>query len=112
VVRDYRPDVALTIGGRDRTDSHYWDGLVGEVRLTAARLDRDQLLIDSDQPHATTVGHWKFEREPGMLADSSGNDLTLVPADAQPELPSDPRTAALIDFCHALLNANEFIYVD
>jgi hypothetical protein len=47
-----------------------------------------------------------------MLADSSGNELTLRTAGKEPSLPSDPRTAALVDFCHVLLNASEFIYVD
>jgi hypothetical protein len=112
VIGDYYSSGALTIGGRDRTDTHYWDGLVGEVRLTAARLGREQLLLDNDEPVAGTVGHWKFEPEPGMLADSSGNALTLATSGAPPTSPADPRTAPWIDFCHALLNANEFLYVD
>jgi hypothetical protein len=111
-VGDYRSDRRFTIGGRDGTDHHYWDGLIGEVRLTAKRLSRDELLIDSDKSIDSTVGHWEFENEPSMLADSSGNRLTLRKAGAELALPSDPRTAALVDFCHVLLNANEFIYVD
>ncbi len=29
-----------------------------------------------------------------------------------PQPAADPRTAALIDFCHVLLNSSEFLYVD
>jgi hypothetical protein len=112
VVRDYRSDTALTVGGRDRTDRHYWDGLIGEVRLSAKRLQRDELLIQNDESGEATVAHWRFEAEPGMLADSSGNELTLRNTGSEPRVPADPRTAALIDFCHVLLNANEFVYVD
>jgi hypothetical protein len=111
-VKDYRSDVAFAIGGRDGATTHYWDGLVGEVRLSSKRLGRDELLIDDEKPHESTVGHWKFETEPSMLADSSGNEFTLSTAGTESSLPSDPRTAALVDLCHILLNANEFIYVD
>ena len=74
--------------------------------------DSDTVRVEVLGLDQSLVGHWKFENEPSMLADSSGNELTLRTAKAEPSLPSDPRTKALVDFCHVLLNANEFIYVD
>jgi len=48
----------------------------------------------------------------GMLADSSANGLDLVTTQSQQAVPPDPKTAALIDLCHVLLNSSEFLYVD
>jgi hypothetical protein len=112
VVHGYHSNVGFTIGGRDTTNHHYWDGLIGEVRLSSTALGRDDLLIENDSLLPWTIGHWKFEAEPSMLADSSGNNLVLRTADAKQSFSSDPRRAALFDFCHTLLNANEFIYAD
>ena len=112
VVSNYRGSYDLTIGGRHRSSSHLWDGLIDEVRLSRGVLADEQLLINSKQSLAETAGHWRFENNPGMLADSSPNGLQLVTSQSQQAPPPDPKTAALIDLCHVLLNSNEFLYVD
>jgi hypothetical protein len=57
------------------------------------------------------VGYWKFEPTPSHYADSSGHshDISVAANKAQQK---DPRLTALIDFCHILLNSNEFLYLD
>jgi mono/diheme cytochrome c family protein len=111
-VVNYRGPDDLTIGGRHRSSSHLWDGLIDEVRLSRGVLAEDQLLINSKQDLAGTIGHWRFENNPGMLADSSANGIDLATTQSQNAPPADPKTAALIDLCHVLLNSNEFLYVD
>ncbi len=113
VTSGYRGGNALTIGGRHRQQTHLWDGLIDEVRLVRRVLAEDELLIGGGQQAVEgTVGHWRFESNPGMLADSSGNHLGLRSAGSTVPAPSDPKTAALVDVCHALLNSNEFLYID
>jgi len=107
----FRSTLPFGIGGRD---NHGWDGLIDEVRLSRVALNKDQLLIGTAEvPKNNIAGHWRFEDEPGFLKDSTGyhKDLTRQ-APATPAAPKPASDNALIDFCHILLNANEFLYVD
>ncbi len=46
------------------------------------------------------------------LADASGHGYAFEAATAKTAADANPRRAALADFCHALLNASEFLYVE
>jgi hypothetical protein len=107
-----RAPANFTIGGRDTQLDHVWDGLIDDVRLSSSVLKPEQLLLTSESITETTMGFWRFESPASYYKDASpkGNDIRVKLAPAAP--PADPRTAALVDFCHVLLNANEFIYVD
>jgi hypothetical protein len=61
---------------------------------------------------ATMVEPAVEDKQPGTLADSSGHGLTRSTDRSSPSASTDPHAAALIDFCHALLISNEFLYVD
>ena len=102
----------LVIGGRGAEESRQvFDGLIDDVRISSIPLPQDQLLLSREGAGEHTVGYWKFELDPGVYVDSSkrGGDIRA----AQPEAaPADPALLALADFCHVLLNANEFLYVD
>ena len=65
------------------------------------------LVVEDDQ----TAGYWRFETASGLYKDSSprGNDIQAKIVQAKP---ANPRQAAFVDFCHVLLNSNEFLYVD
>jgi mono/diheme cytochrome c family protein len=107
-----RATASFTIGGRDTQLDQVWDGLVDDVRLSNSVLKPEQLLLTSESITETTMGFWRFESASNYHKDASprGNDIRVKLAPAAP--PTDPRRAALVDFCHVLLNANEFIYVD
>ncbi len=112
VTSQTRAPLPFTIGGRSGGQNHFWDGLIDDVRLSSAALNPDQLLVNLEGVTGTSVGYWRFEANPDVYKDVSnhGNDI-------RPKLlPStnvlDPKTQALVDFCHVLLNANEFLYVD
>jgi mono/diheme cytochrome c family protein len=102
----------FTIGGRDTRLDQVWDGLIDDVRLSNSVLKPEQLLLTSESITDTTMGFWRFESPQSYFKDASpkGHDIRTKLAPGAP--PADPRTAALIDFCHVLLNANEFLYVD
>jgi hypothetical protein len=57
------------------------------------------------------AGHWTFEHDPGFFKEVSGRVQPL----GRPKMPKAPGVASetgLVDFCHVLLNSNEFLYVD
>nr|MDQ3624328.1 DUF1553 domain-containing protein [Verrucomicrobiota bacterium] len=101
----------LVIGARGSDPNHVFDGLVDDVRLSDIPLPQEQLLLTSEGVGAHTVGYWKFEADPGVYQDSSPrrNEI-LAKIEEGPKI--DPKTTALVDLCHVLLNANEFLYVD
>jgi hypothetical protein len=107
-----RSTANFTIGGRDTGLDHVWDGLIDDVRFSNSVLKPEQLLLTSESITETTMGFWRFESAASYHKDASprANDIRakIAPAAA----PTNARTAALIDFCHVLLNANEFLYVD
>jgi mono/diheme cytochrome c family protein len=110
---EYRGNASLVLGGRDGQARSNWDGLLDDVRLSSVALPPEELLVTNTADRETTVGLWRFEDQFGLHADSSGRDNRLYPASptATPRSTS-PRDAARIDFCHVLLNSNEFLYVD
>jgi hypothetical protein len=109
VVKDYRPTVPLLLGGRHGQTHHRWNGLLDNVRLTARVLPKSELLVSKEGKLAGIVGFWTFDAKNGIGHDVSGHGRQLV-FDAKKV--TDPKTAALVDFCHVLLNSNEFLYVE
>ncbi|MGV3720768.1 MAG: DUF1553 domain-containing protein, partial [Actinomycetota bacterium] len=98
----------LLLGGRDGA---LFDGLIDDVRLSSAALDVPQLLVTTEAGSRSTVGFWQFEPKPDVFRDSAGNKLDIRPS-TRKNGGVDPRRAAMEDFCHALLNSSEFLYVD
>jgi hypothetical protein len=110
VTSNHQSNLSLVIGGRDPDKGQVWDGLIDDVRLSRQALKLDELLLAREGSNEATVGYWRFD-EPDFFKDSSPNGHNIRP-EISPAANADPRTAALIDFCHALLNSNEFLYVD
>ncbi len=102
-------DHPLTIGGR-MTSGSVFDGLIDDVRLTRGVLGEGELLFTSEAVSEKTVAYWRFEPEPGVLQDSSEHQLNIK-TDKTMLASDDPRYLALVDLCHAVLNSNEFLYV-
>ncbi|MGV3608063.1 MAG: hypothetical protein ACO1RA_16780 [Planctomycetaceae bacterium] len=88
----------------------HFDGLIDDVRVSAGVLNEERLAYTAEAAAEQTVGYWRFEADPGVLSDSSGHRFDIVSKKKNKDL-EDPQRAAFVDFCHALLNANEFLYV-
>jgi Protein of unknown function (DUF1553)/Protein of unknown function (DUF1549)/Planctomycete cytochrome C/Concanavalin A-like lectin/glucanases superfamily len=101
----------FVMGGREGQNNHLWDGLIDDVRLSNVALRQEQLLLTSEGITENTVGYWQFESASNYHRDSSGHGLNIKIKMAAPKK-QDPQQAALVDFCHVLLNANEFLYVE
>ncbi len=110
VTANHQSNLPLVIGGRDPEQHQAWDGLIDDVRLSRRALKQDELLLAREGPDDSIVGFWRFD-EPDFFKDSSPNGNNIR-SEISPAAKSDPKTAALIDFCHALLNSNEFLYTD
>jgi hypothetical protein len=111
VVSGLANDAPLTIGGPPTGSGNLFDGLIDDVRLSNVALPAEQLHFTTAAVGEPTVGWWKFEPDPGPYADSGGRALAIAaPQPAGPR--EDPRQLTLVDFCHVLLNSNEFLYVD
>ncbi|HYE98114.1 MAG TPA: DUF1553 domain-containing protein, partial [Planctomycetota bacterium] len=107
------PTAALVIGGRDGPTGHGWDGLIDEIRISRAALAKEQLLLfDGVPPPGAVAAHWRFEVEPGFFQDSAGVQPNLTRPSAPASATPAASEASLVDFCHALLNSNGFLYVD
>jgi hypothetical protein len=106
-----RGTAPLAIGSRAGNAKHLWDGIIDDVRVSAAALEKDQLLFTKEGASDSTRGFWRFENQPGIFKDSSPFGRDLDPRSITPPRP-DPRHTALAGFCHVLLNSNEFLYVD
>lgn len=101
---------AFTIGGRGSRGA--FDGLIDDVRLSRTALGVDSLLFTNEGINQHTIGYWQFEAKPDVFRDTSGHGLDIKPAGLVSRTRVDTRQAALQDFCHVLLNANEFLYVE
>jgi hypothetical protein len=103
----------FTMGGLGAEKTRSWDGLIDDVRFSAAALAESQLLWQNGSAGEMCIGHWRFEETPGFDKDSSGNQRHIVGSNAATDkTKNEDRRAVLIDFCHVLLNSSEFIYVD
>jgi len=102
----------FTIGGRAARKGGNFDGLVDDVRLSDSALGVDQLLFTNEGINKHTVGYWQFESKPDVFRDATGHGLDITPTGLVSKTKVDTRKAALQDFCHVLLNSNEFLYVE
>ena len=103
----------LNLGGRSGRAGGF-DGMIDDVRISNGALPREELLLTHETATEKTAGWWRFESKPGAFKDSSprGNDIRATASSGKGESVNGARMTALADFCHVLLNANEFIYVD
>ena len=112
VTSQTRAQLPFTIGARSGGQNHFWDGLIDDVRLSNAALHPDQLLVNAEGVTGKSVGYWRFEANPDVYKDVSNHGNDIQPKSLPSANALDSKAQALVDFCHVLLNANEFLYVD
>ena len=113
VTGHYRSTVPLIIGGRDGAAVMGWDGLIDEVRIANVALSRERLLLNEPDSRDGIVANWRFEPDKGVFKDSAKYQADLAHnASNKPGAEPVKSDVGLIDFCHVLMNANEFLYTD
>ena len=109
VIGAIRSSRKLAIGGRDGSSRHQWDGLIDDLRISRAALSVPELRLHAASGKSVAAD-WKFEGDDlGRDASEQANHLT--PA-SEAATRVSPELSALVDFCHVLLNSNEFLYLD
>ncbi len=103
-------DEPLTLGSQNNKDGQRFDGLIDDVRLTRRSLGLDELLHTAERELSDTVGFWRFENVPGVVKNSAA-DRFEIEAKQDSNDANSPRETAFADWCHALLNSNEFLYI-
>ena len=101
VTTGVKTELPLVVGGRTGTDRHFWDGLIDEVCISRTAVSADELKSGT----WTATQAWAFEGDTTLAASAGDHPLEMTPGESQ----ADP---AFVDFCHVLLNSNEFLYVD
>ena len=70
------------------------------------------MLFNVESVTGNSLGYWRFEAKPDVLHDATEHRHHLEPAGSSQRTAVDLQHAALADFCHALLNSSEFLYVE
>ncbi|MCA9088946.1 MAG: PSD1 domain-containing protein [Planctomycetaceae bacterium] len=102
------PAMKIIAGGR-ASKGHLWDGQLARMTVSRGALTKEQLLIGDKADQASRILDWTFNGEDGehpapntaWLRDNASSS-SGVPAKT---------LAAVTDFCHALFNSNEFLYL-
>lgn len=102
----------VTIGARSGKGRDSFHGMVDDVRLSSVALPTEKMLFTSESVSAATLGYWKFEAKPDVFEDISGHGHPLTRPVASASKSLAPEHAALADFCQALFNSTEFLYVE
>ncbi|TWU12111.1 Planctomycete cytochrome C [Symmachiella macrocystis] len=109
VSRIQNPQMKMVTGGRDGR-GHQWDGQLARLTVSRSALPREQLLVGGDDVKASRILDWTFEGDNGEQPAPDTGWLRQTPLDAG-SLASMRELNAVTDFCHALFNSNEFLYL-
>ena len=102
----------LTLGARSGPKSHSFHGVIDDVRLSSTALPAAKMLYTSESVADSTLGYWRFEAKPDVFADASPHARALEKPVLKSTASLTPEQNALTDFCHALFNSSEFLYVE
>lgn len=109
VSRIQNPALKIVAGGRDGR-GHLWDGQLARLTVSRGALPREQLLVGSDSAKATRILDWTFDGDNGERPAPDTAWLRHTPMDVTSGV-STKVLGAVTDFCHALFNSNEFLYL-
>ncbi len=103
------PKTRITAGGRDAS-GHLWDGQFARLTVSPGVLSSSQLLTGKQFEKAGRIFDWRFSGENGEQPAEHTQWLRSNQEDGSSA--ADARTfQAVTDFCHALFNSNEFLYL-
>lgn len=109
VSRIQNPALKITAGGRD-ANGHLWDGQFARLTISHGALPRQQLLIGEQPEKAVRILDWRFNNEDGEQPAPNSAWLRSAPESGR-SLANTKTLEAVTDFCHALFNSNEFLYL-
>ncbi|QDU63341.1 Planctomycete cytochrome C [Planctomycetes bacterium Pan216] len=102
------PAAKVIVGGRD-AKGHQWDGQLARLTISEGALPREQLLLGKDSAKASRILDWTFGGDHGEQP--APETAWLRQASPTTDDASNKMLGAVTDFCHALFNSNEFLYL-
>lgn len=105
---------ALYVGGRETDKRSLWDGAIARVALRKGALDDGKWMAWTGARDALCIVDVNADEFATMKAAPPAMRWTFessVPASPKGSIKLDPNTEAVADLCHALLNSNEFFYL-
>ena len=96
------------IGGRDQS-GHLWDGQLARLVLTPSTLTKKNLLVSNPPKTPVRLLDWSFNGSDGETPSPATSWLRR--SNPKPPADASPTLTAVTDFCQALLNSNEFLYL-
>jgi len=108
---------ALYVGGRDQDKRSIWDGAIARVVVRSGALDAGSLMAWTGNADANSncIVDVTADQVPAMLDAPPAQrwvwETSVVPAKGGRKGPFDAGKEALADLCHALINSNEFFYL-
>lgn len=103
------PERALYVGGREKDKTSLWHGAIARVAIRQGSLDAGKLMSWAGATDASCVVDVNADNATEMLKTAWKWETSAPPA--SPKGATDPNREAIADFCHVLLNANEFFYL-
>ncbi|WP_436714365.1 PSD1 and planctomycete cytochrome C domain-containing protein [Roseiconus lacunae] len=103
------PKLNVVVGGR-LAKGHLWDGQLARLRISPGIVDSNRLLVHDDGSTNEALVDWKFGGSDGELPAPQTSWLREKPK-ASSDAYVSKMHAAVTDFCHALFNSNEFLYL-
>ena len=103
------PALKFLVGGRD-SKGHLWDGQLARLTISRGVLPRERLLVGAGAGEAERILDWVWVGDDGEEPAAGSAWLRPIPSASQ-STQSPELLGAVTDFCHALLSANEFLYL-
>lgn len=103
------PAMKIIVGGRDAA-GHLWDGQIARLAISHEALSQEQLLIGDKFDGTRRILDWTFSGDDG---NQPAPDTAWVQQSPMKDASgaSAKTLGAVTDFCHALFNSNEFLYL-
>ncbi len=104
----------LYVGGRDLDKKSLWDGAIARVALRDGVLDPGSLMAWAANAGPACVADISADQVPAMLKAEAARRWVWESSVVAPKArggPFDPGKEAVADLCHALMNSNEFFYL-
>lgn len=107
---------ALVLGGRDKDKGSLWHGAIARVNLRQGALEPGKLMAwaSSTANSPSCVVDVNADLAGALIGSQDPKFAWKWESAAPPATPkgaTDPTKEAVADFCHVLLNANEFFYM-
>lgn len=103
------PSFKITAGGRD-AKGHLWDGQFARLTISKGALERQQLLIGEQPEKAERILDWTFNENDVEPPVPETAWMRAKPKSSR-SVGETKMLGAVTDFCHALFNSNEFLYL-